>query len=580
MEQNSPGQVFDKTHNYYRTFDAKDRNSMTAICQRVNTSSLVLDLGAGCGAIGEYLATEKNCTVDGIDLHLEQTQQTNHYRTIHSANLETEPLSKRLSDQYDTIICADLIEHLRNPQQLLVQLKDYLKPDGRLLLSVPNVAHIALICDLIEGAFEYRSEGLLDNTHVRFFTRHSLVNLLHNSGLGIVSIDQIELDPRHTEFDFHPDSFPPKLFNLLASRADALTYQFIIEASFDTSIEDSQFADEQQHTQLPVSLCYATQLYWRKEHQDYANSRSVTTIGHIGEESQQLSLEIPVLDYACNALRLDIADRPGYVNIEDIKLCNTSGAVVWQWDGQANTLLSLGNRQNVEIANLSEDASRVVVLTSGEDSYFELPIPVHLLEELTNGGSLELTQSFPMSTDYMALAPRLLDISNRQTEEIDQMKQLIELRDSELAVRDATITAHQSSPTEREQLIIKQQHQIEEFKHLTELQAHQIQEREQLIHERDKWLAEKQDRAEKQYEKMQELEALMKKHNIDITRKTSNVEFREQSVDQQLQIRDDSIDKLGREIDDLQHQLEYHLSINFWLQRPLIYIRDRFFNKV
>lgn len=578
MVENNSDQNANKQHVYYRIFDTETRNSITAICEKIEPNTRVLDLGAGSGVLGEYLSTEKNCIVDGIDLNLEQSKHSDHYRNIQNANLETQQLSTLLADQYDTIICADLLEHLVSPQQLLVQLKDFLKPDGRLLLSVPNVSHIGLVGDLIEGAFEYRSEGLLDNTHVRFFTRYSLKNLLHESGLVIGSIDRIELDPRETEFFSHVDAFPPKLLKLLASRPDALTYQFIVEATFGAATEENSVDDVDEGV-TPISLSYVTQLFWRSENQNYADKNSVTAIGRIGEEKQQLRFQIPALDQASEALRLDLSDRPGYVVIHTIKLYSDADNLIWEWDGNSETLLSLGNREAIEVADLNQFESSAVVLVGSSDSYFELPISAYLLEDISTGGYLQIVQSCPMSADYLALSPRLAKISQRQFDQIDEMKQLIALRDSELAVRDATIQAHHASPEEREELIIHQQHQIEEFKHLSELQSRQIKEREQLIDERDKWLVEKQDRAEMQYQKMQNLEALMKEHNIDITRRASNVEFREQSIGQQLQIRDDSITTLTSQIDVLEQQLEYHLSMRFWLQRPFIYLRNSMLSK-
>ena len=578
-EQINLDQAVNEPHAYYRVFDAKTRNSITAIAEKISADSLVLDLGAGSGVLGEYLSTEKNCIVDGIDLNLQETKHSDCYRKIQSANLETQSLATLLSDQYDVIVCADLLEHLRSPQQLLVQLKDFVKADGSILLSVPNVSHIGLVSDLIEGAFEYRSEGLLDATHLRFFTRYSLNNLLHESGLRISSIETIELDPGETEFNQPTDAFPPKLVNLLVSRADALTYQFIVDVEFDDQTALTQIEEEQLDDSTAVSLSYSAQLFWRREDQNYDHSRSVTANGRIGEEKQQLTLPIPALEKTCSALRVELADRPGYVRVHAIKLHDDTGHLVWEWNGNTETLLVLGSRQNIEIADLAEDPGAAVVLLGSADSYFELPIPAYLLEALLNGGSLQLTQSFPMSADYLALAPRLMHLSQAQTQQIDELKQLIALRDSELAVRDATIKAHAGSPEEREKLIVGQQHEIEELKHLAELQAQQIEQREQFIDERDQWLVEKQDKAEQQYQKIQALEALMREYDIDITRRTSNVAFREQAIGQQLQIRDDSIGTLSSQIDELQLQLEYRLSMRFWLKRPLVYLRDSIFNK-
>ena len=577
-KQDRTDQDTDQPHVYHRSFQANERNSITVICAKVQANSLVLDLGAGSGVIGQYLST-KNCIVDGIDLNLKQTDHAAHYRSLQSADLETQALSELITEQYDVIICADILEHLRNPRQLLDQLNRFLKSDGRVILSVPNVAHISLVSDLVEGAFEYRSEGLLDNTHVRFFTRRSLKNLLHQSGLGIIAIEQIELDPRETEFEQYPDRFPPKLFNLLVSRADALTYQFIVEATWNDIVKETLDETAQPSTDPQVTLSYAVQLFWRAQHQDYDYQRSVTAIGRIGEEQQQLLLEIPAMTQTCGALRLDVADRCGYVRIDDIKLCNPAGIVIWEWSGDADELFSLGHRQDIEIAKLDQGQSGAVILAGSDESFFELPIHGHLLKEITNGGSLQLTQSFPMSADYLVLAPRLSALAQRQVEQIDELKQMIASRDCELAIHDATIQSHQASPEQREQIITAKQRQIEELKHLCELQSRQIEEREQLIDERDRWLTEKQDRAERQYNKVAELETLMKQHHLEITQKTNEFESREQSIQQQLQTRDESIQTLTTELETLQQQIEEYKSIQFWLQRPFKFLRNRMLDK-
>jgi 2-polyprenyl-3-methyl-5-hydroxy-6-metoxy-1,4-benzoquinol methylase len=73
-----------------------------------------------------------------------------------------------VGEQYDCIVCADVLEHLKSPERVLEQCRHLLKPGGRLLTSVPNAAYCGLLAELLLGEFRYRDEGLLDRTHLRF----------------------------------------------------------------------------------------------------------------------------------------------------------------------------------------------------------------------------------------------------------------------------------------------------------------------------------------------------------------------------------------------------------------------------
>ena len=75
------------------------------------------------------------------------------------------------------IILADVIEHLHNPEETLARLIPYLKKDGSFLCSIPNLMHMSVISPLLQGRFDYTEAGILDKTHLRFFTLDSIVKL-------------------------------------------------------------------------------------------------------------------------------------------------------------------------------------------------------------------------------------------------------------------------------------------------------------------------------------------------------------------------------------------------------------------
>lgn len=95
--------------------------------------------------------------------------------------------------QFDVITFGDVLEHITNPESVLVLAKKYLKPDGRVIISVPNVGHACVRAMLRQGDWTYSELGILDRTHVRFFTKKELVNLLRTTGFKIESLQSVQL---------------------------------------------------------------------------------------------------------------------------------------------------------------------------------------------------------------------------------------------------------------------------------------------------------------------------------------------------------------------------------------------------
>ena len=84
---------------------------------------------------------------------------------------------------FDAIVCADVLEHLRDPLRVLTALRDSLAEEGEVLISIPNVAHLWMRLSLLVGRFDYAERGILDRTHLRFFTRRTLAALVTQAGL-------------------------------------------------------------------------------------------------------------------------------------------------------------------------------------------------------------------------------------------------------------------------------------------------------------------------------------------------------------------------------------------------------------
>ena len=109
------------------------------------------------------------------------------YRRVYQINLDYDREKiTQLNQKYDLIIFADVLEHLINPEYLLNTLKKNIKPDGKIIISVPNVAFVINRLELLWGRWTYREFGTLDKTHLRFYTLSSIDSLVKKSGYKVL----------------------------------------------------------------------------------------------------------------------------------------------------------------------------------------------------------------------------------------------------------------------------------------------------------------------------------------------------------------------------------------------------------
>lgn len=387
---------------YDRSSDLEGEDSLSAIARLIAPGATVLDLGAATGKLGLYLRDRKNCVVDGVELDASAAALARpHYRKLLQLNLE----EARLADHfpratYDAIVCADVLEHLRDPGRILDQLPEVLAPQGRALLSIPNVAYAGVVAGLLSGEFNYAPTGLLDETHLRFFTRSSLSDLLSKHGFRAVSIEPLQLPLQRSEFRKHLlEALPPAVLRALVSQPDALAYQFIVEAVPGAGAAPDALAP-------PPGPRFTVQLYWVLQGKT-DESQSALASGVMGEEAQTVELAIPSLPSAPTALRFDVSDRPGYVRLRGLSLHDSRGAAVWRWDGDIRSL-----RDPRQVHMLAAGPFAGTLLCTGEDPSVELPVPPEALRRIGGGGVLRAEMGWPLSSDS-AFAARIIDARER-----------------------------------------------------------------------------------------------------------------------------------------------------------------------
>lgn len=157
-------------------------SSHEVILKQIAKGKRVLDLGSSNGLLFKELSDQGNeiICVDMVD----PSQVTIPKENYIQCNLE-EYEKLNFSREFDYIILADVVEHLRNAKGLMQYIKKFLKEDGKIIVSVPNIAIFIYRLSLMLGRFNYSEKGTLDETHVRFYTKFSITQLLERSGYTV-----------------------------------------------------------------------------------------------------------------------------------------------------------------------------------------------------------------------------------------------------------------------------------------------------------------------------------------------------------------------------------------------------------
>jgi methionine biosynthesis protein MetW len=168
-------------------FQSDESDSVAArIRSFLTPGSRILDVGCGTGALAESIKSRLAVEVVGIEPNAERAAiAKNRGLNVFQGVLSDEFLAEY--GLFDVIIFADVLEHLADPGEMLLLAKRGLAPGGAIIVSVPNVAHWFVRWDLLRGRFDYRETGIMDATHLRWFTRESLSAWLRRMGFQITA---------------------------------------------------------------------------------------------------------------------------------------------------------------------------------------------------------------------------------------------------------------------------------------------------------------------------------------------------------------------------------------------------------
>jgi beta-1,4-mannosyl-glycoprotein beta-1,4-N-acetylglucosaminyltransferase len=214
--------------------EAPETNSSWAfLCNKISESSDVLEFGPSYGYMTRYLKEKKLSRVTIVEYDAECANIASEFaeKTV-VADIErsSEWVSPLADDRFDFIVFGDVLEHLRDPKTTILEAIKFLRPGGCLLVSLPNVGHNSVLIDLFNGKFEYRKIGIMDETHLRFFTLDSAKKLIESTGMRVEHVDKVVVPEEETFIRATVDDLPAKIRPFVRDRSDGQVYQYVLTA--------------------------------------------------------------------------------------------------------------------------------------------------------------------------------------------------------------------------------------------------------------------------------------------------------------------------------------------------------------
>jgi predicted TPR repeat methyltransferase len=170
----------------FKDFEGSSHRILIDLLRRFTPrGGTLLDLGASAGHLGAAVRDHFDRTI-GFEFEVACIGALHKiFDDTAITDLET---MRRLPTGVDAIVLGDVLEHLRDPARLLQLVRSSLGPSGRAFISVPNIANVTVRLGLLFGIFEYRDRGILDNTHLRFYTMRTIRRQIESAGFRILAV--------------------------------------------------------------------------------------------------------------------------------------------------------------------------------------------------------------------------------------------------------------------------------------------------------------------------------------------------------------------------------------------------------
>ena len=308
---------------YDYAFDPEGDAWAARLLRRVPGGASVLELGPGPGAMTQVLrARGQAVTVVENDPAALQALRPLGVQAVEADLDGLAWLDALQGRRFDAILACDVLEHLRSPEQVLKELSGLLEPMGSLIISLPNIAYAGVVAALRAGVFDYADKGLLDRTHLRFFTRRSIEQQLMDCGWVPLAWEANRVPVAQSEFAWHWEATPDVWRqHLLTGWTDFEVYQWMVVAapardSRDWETVQVRAEASQLRAQLQaLQLTHATEHASLLEHQKaFGEARQLIAQfeqerDSLRQQVQQLATDKAALEQACQDAQETLAQE-------------------------------------------------------------------------------------------------------------------------------------------------------------------------------------------------------------------------------------------------------------------------------
>jgi 2-polyprenyl-3-methyl-5-hydroxy-6-metoxy-1,4-benzoquinol methylase len=225
--------VADGKHIYDYEVDPESRGAAAFVCELVGSGKRVLEIGCGPGSITRLLKKRGECRVTGIEVDPAAIALARpHCEEIYAQDLNAEDWPQVLGARakFDTVVAADVLEHLYDPWRTLGQMASLIGPQGSVVVSLPHSGHAALLASAIGNDIAYNASGLLDRTHIRFFGLKNIEALFAQAYLKIVDVRFVIMTPEQTELAERWNQVSEFVRAALRLSPHANIYQVVVKA--------------------------------------------------------------------------------------------------------------------------------------------------------------------------------------------------------------------------------------------------------------------------------------------------------------------------------------------------------------
>ena len=292
------------------------------IMRKITPGSTVLEFGCAEGRMTRYMQEKLECKVYIVELEKDAYKVAVSYAQAGvCADAELLTWRDAFSEvTFDYILFADVLEHLRNPEKVLRCAGELLKEDGSVLVSIPNIGHGDILCNLYQNHFRYTELGLLDNTHIHFWGADDFAQFAADAGLQVRELDGVSVSLGETEQNPDLLSLPIDLEAMLWNRPYGDVYQFLFELK-----KVEQTGGETEKLVSKIAQGRPAKVYW--DTGKGFNEQETRTVEPYITLDQRYIYSLNDIPEHCKALRLDPLEGQG-VYLQGVSAAGDCGGLL------------------------------------------------------------------------------------------------------------------------------------------------------------------------------------------------------------------------------------------------------------